>query len=313
MTNELINSNSIEKAFPEKLSTTILKNVGVIGVLKHVKLLPFKFGEGPTPRPVLVEAEVQPSVFNPTRAQVAGINQSVSYHKQTFNPKRGLSRYTVSKRLDNDTGVIDESIMSGAAKSAAVLVEQNMLSTGFDVSGDFGMQAIAKAVDVEVKDVKFTGVTVEGKDYGVLDVENLALAVREVTGGFTTAAQPIIILDSSVQDVINPDGTTAMTYENLDDNTFCRIIGKTVYFADLGLNNQGFKTSAIVLNPDGYGVAMSDLQIRKIPGDTQNAMAETISYNVDFYVDAKVINPKAVKVLGYSSVTSPTPPEEPTA
>lgn len=294
---EFNSANTLKVAFPTEMSTSVLKNVNELGFLKHVQLKVFPYSKGPVAQEMFIEQEVQPAVFNPqTDAEYDAVNHVVGYEKVTFNPKPALTRHTVSKQLDNETGMIDNSIGAGATKASDILIESQVLKDGLAESGEQGLQAIAKASDVDVKNVTFTGFTDADGDHGVIDAEDVKLAIRAVTKGFTTAKQPIVIFDKSVQDVLDGQGKSIF---NDDDKVF----NKETFFADLGTNNLGSKTACIVLHPDAYGVVMSTIKSTKVTGDTSNATEGTITYIDRFYVDAKVLNHKAVKVLGYSAVT----------
>lgn len=93
----------------------------------------------------------------------------------------------------------------------------------------------------------------------------------------------------SVQDTA---GNELLKFDNVPAGADAVLLGKPVYFVSLGDTTDATPklTRAMLVNPKAYTVALQDVAVRQIKGDTTQALRNVTVFLGEVYVDAKVTN-----------------------
>ena len=93
----------------------------------------------------------------------------------------------------------------------------------------------------------------------------------------------------SVQDTA---GNELLKFDNVPAGADAMLLGKPVYFTNLGQTTDSTPkvTRAMLINPKAYTVALQDVAIKEIKGDTTQALRNMKVFLGEVYVDAKVTN-----------------------
>lgn len=238
----------------------------------------FKVGAGELNIPV----ETEDNLFN---AAFVGENNAVAVHKVQLDTKKLVARrcgaaIQVTEQLILDSGAnIEEYVVDLLARRMSVALNKAALVGNRD-NGEF--EGVMTNPDVE-------RITVSA-----IDANSLIQLTRTLNPEFN----PVMLMNREtfklVSQLTDQAGNYVMVHDFRAEKPVYHVQGAEV-FVDVNLENN----QILLVDPKHALAAMikSDLRVKRIDGDTENALKGLNTFVMDFYGDMICVNPAAAVIL----------------
>lgn len=224
---------------------------------------------------------------------------TINARKVRFSPKPLKAKIVISKNALYASGANWVQFVNKIGKKAMIekIIKQVLNEGTATGTESTSLQSIIKTTELDAFEVEFIGAEAKGMFYE----EHAKRARNELNEPADIA---FIIPTKQVIDIAQSDTTTAYQYDNLPPAVYAKLFGKPVFNGELGTGTEFTNIVGIVMSKGAYGLAMSDITITAISGDTANASAGSITFIVECYADGKVLDYKGIKLLGFNTASA---------
>ncbi|PEJ57059.1 phage major capsid protein [Bacillus sp. AFS002410] len=234
------------------------------------------------PVKVLAEAEAVVAGIYGEMETISTSNDNVVNEFQ-LNPNKRVARtIEVSEQFLNDSAIGYENYVADLiAGSIGRTIEKQITLDGYTGAVD-----PKKLQRLHVTDVQ-TAVGTSATSLSINEVK--AKYISMIKNKTARDCFWLFNIDSMLS-VTDSLGNEYMKFEDVPEGADATLLGLPVYFATLGDTTDAKITRAIIVNPTAYTIAMKDLTIEVIEGDTIQSLRRSKVIKGEIYVDAVVTN-----------------------